>query len=147
MTLHALILDDNPWNMEALRACKSDHSEYHFVGDAQQALYVLYEFDIEHEVAVIACNVNLISSDAFAFLQPLNQDFNLSGLPVICYSVSSDVNASALETVLEALGADELIVCNWFDAKAICAEIDNWLTRHRFIPPPFYGLDDFASPS
>lgn len=143
----ALVLDDQPLNVEELQNTKSTVHEYLFVSEVKTALYVLYEYDIDHSLDVIACNVNLRNGDVFEFLKGVKSDPRLSTIPLICYCVTPDLGLQALRVVAETLGADEFIASNSFDSRTVCREIERWLAKgRRYMPPPeLGGFDDYAS--
>ncbi len=143
----ALVLDDQALNVENMQNTKSTIHEYVFVSEIKTALYVLYEYDIDHCLDVIACNANLHNGDVFEFLKAVKSDQRLMNIPLICYCVTPDLGLQALRVVAETLGADEFIASNSFDARTVCREIERWLIKgRRYMPPPEFGsYDDFAN--
>ncbi|MGH7488086.1 MAG: hypothetical protein ACREMY_21185 [bacterium] len=145
-----LVLDDQINNIEALQAAKPFWQEYLFVTDVQMALYVLYEYDINNDLDLVACNIQLRAGDAFEFIKRVKNDTHLRRLPLLCYSVTSNLGLEAVRVVAESLGADEFIASAQFDAQVLCREAQNWLPYNRgFIPPDggaFGGMDDFIRP-
>jgi response regulator RpfG family c-di-GMP phosphodiesterase len=144
----ALVIDDQPYHIESMQQSKSLMHDYLFVGDTRTALYVLYEYDINHSLDVIVCNANLPNSDVFEFVRAVKHESHLNNIPLLCYCVTADLGVQNLQMVAETLGADELIACNQFDGETVCHEIERWLAHGRCFEPPtgMGGLDDFASP-
>jgi CheY-like chemotaxis protein len=144
---HALVVDDQTCNVESLQQMKSSVHDYVFVSDTRTALYVLYEYEIDHNLDVIACNANMLNGDVFEFLRAVKGELHLSTIPLVCYCVTPNLGLQSLRVVAETLGADEFIASNAFDAKTVCREIERWLTRgHGYGPPTeLGGYDGFAS--
>lgn len=143
----ALVLDDQLKNVDDMQNTKLVAHEYLFVSEVKAALYVMYEYDIDNNLDVIACNVNLNNGDVFEFLNAVKSDPRLASIPLICYCVTPDLGLQALRVVAETLGADEFIASNAFDSRTVCREIDRWLTRRtQYLPPPeMGGFDDYAN--
>jgi CheY-like chemotaxis protein len=147
---HVLVIDDQPWNIEGLRqATVGDLNSFIFVTAAQDALYVLYEYDINHEVELIACNVGMSSGDICQFIRTVRDDIHWCSVPLLCYCVTAELELESLRVVAETYDADELIASSTFDPQVICLEARRWLARGRRMLPPqeFGGYDDFASSS
>jgi CheY-like chemotaxis protein len=145
---HVLVLDDQMRHIADLQATKSELHEYFFVTNPYSALYLLLEYDVDHDLDLIACNVNLRAGDVFAFIKQVKADRQLSGIPLVCYCVTPDLEFDSIRAVAETLGADELIASTTFDAATICHEIDHLVAPgRRFMPHPgFIGKpDDFAT--
>jgi CheY-like chemotaxis protein len=147
MADHVLVLDDNPFNVERMQQFASS-AQYVFVADPKMAMYVFYEYDVDRDLRVIACNVGLRSGDVFEFLRTIKSHPGLATLPLICYCVAPDLSLDALRVVAETLGADEFIASYTFDAQTICSEVQHWLamTSGFSLPPETWGYDDFAAP-
>jgi len=147
---HVLVVDDQPLNIQCLRqASAGDLHGFIFVTEAQAALYVLYEYDINHDVELIICNVNLGSGDIYEFIRTVKSDSHLSATPLLGYCVTSELELESVRVAAETYGADEFIASSTFDAQVVCTEARRWLARGRRPLPPqqFGGYDDFASPS
>jgi len=144
----ALIIDDCAGYVECMTRVRSPQYEYLFVNDTRTALYLLYEYDIDHCFQVIACNANIRGGDVFEFLRTLKKVPHLSSLPVVSYCVTSDLDLQALRVIAETLGADEFIASSSFDANTVCSEIERWLAHgHGLVPPwKWDGYDDMAGP-
>jgi CheY-like chemotaxis protein len=147
---HVLVVDDQPSNIESLQqATAGDLNSFIFVTAVPAALYVLYEYDINHEVELIACNVGVGDGDICQLIRTVKNDSHWSSVPLLCYSVTTELELESLRLVAETCGADELIASSTFDPHVICLEARRWLARGRRLLPPqeFGGYDDFASSS
>jgi CheY-like chemotaxis protein len=81
---HVLVVDDQPLNIERLQqATAGDLNGFIFVTSIPAALYVLYEYDINHEVELIACNVGVGDGDICQFIRTVKNDSHWSSLPLL----------------------------------------------------------------
>ncbi|HEY9776885.1 MAG TPA: hypothetical protein V6C81_24185 [Planktothrix sp.] len=147
MTGHVLILDDQVRHIADIQATKSDDNQYFFVTNPYSALYLLLEYDVDHDLDLIACNVNLRGGDVSQFIKQVKADRQLSTIPVVCYCVTSDLALESIRSVAETLGVDELIASSTFDAETICHEIDHLVEPGSRVTPPFEfgGAEDFSA--